>query len=107
MNPRFSLAALLAGLCFISATAQAAQKGDAVYAKACAACHAGGIAGAPKFGDAGAWKARIATGLPALTKSALGGKGAMPARGGHDDLSDDDVKNAVIHMANAAGAKFK
>jgi hypothetical protein len=46
------------------------QAGDAVYKAQCAACHDAGLAGAPKFGDAGAWGARIGTGYEALLTAA-------------------------------------
>lgn len=72
--------------------------GKKVYDTACAACHATGAAGAPKAGDKGAWGARIATGKDALYKSALGGKNAMPAKGGNPSLSDDEVKAAVDQL---------
>lgn len=81
------------------------QAGAAVYTAQCAACHAAGLAGAPKFGDAGAWGSRIATGYEALLNSALKGKGAMGAQGG-GAFSDVEIGRAVVHMANAAGGKF-
>ena len=31
----------------------------------------------------------------------------MPARGGNPALTDSEVANAVVHMANASGASFK
>ncbi|WP_342133191.1 c-type cytochrome [Hydrogenophaga sp. OTU3427] len=84
---------------------RALKGGDAVYAAQCAACHAAGLAGAPKFGDAGAWGARIKNGYEALLTSALKGKGAMGAQGG-GDFDDVEIGRAVVHMANAGGAKF-
>lgn len=81
------------------------QAGEAVYNAQCVACHGAGLAGAPKFGDAGVWAARIKTGYDALLTSALKGKGAMGAQGG-GDFSDVEIGRAVVHMANAAGAKF-
>jgi len=83
------------------------QAGDAVYKMVCSACHDTGAAGAPKFGDAAAWGPRIAQGYDKLIEHALGGKGAMPAKGGNPDLNDIEVARAVVHMANAGGAKFK
>ncbi|KRC11177.1 cytochrome C [Hydrogenophaga sp. Root209] len=79
--------------------------GEAVYAAQCVACHAAGVAGAPKFGDAAAWAPRIATGYEALLTSALKGKGAMGAQGG-GAYRDAEIGRAVVHMANAAGGKF-
>ncbi len=79
--------------------------GEAVYAAQCVACHAAGVAGAPKFGDAAAWAPRIATGYEALLTSALKGKGAMGAQGG-GAYRDAEIGRAVVHLANAAGGKF-
>ncbi len=80
--------------------------GEEVYKAQCSACHAAGVAGAPKLGDAGAWGARIKTGLNALVNSALKGKGAMAPQGGGDH-SDVEIARAVVYMANAGGAKFE
>ncbi len=81
------------------------KSGEEVYKAQCAACHATGAAGAPKFGDAGAWGARIKSGFDALVTSALKGKGAMAPQGGGDH-SDVEIARAVAFMANAAGGKF-
>ena len=81
------------------------QAGDAVYKAQCAACHEAGLAGAPKFADAGAWAARMATGYDALLNSALKGKGAMGAQAG-GAFSDLEIGRAVVYMVNAAGGKL-
>jgi cytochrome c5 len=81
------------------------KAGEEVYKTQCMACHAAGVAGAPKFSDAAAWGPRIATGYDALLNSALKGKGAMGAQGG-GDFDDLEIGRAVAYMANAAGAKF-
>jgi cytochrome c5 len=87
-------------------TASAAADGKATYDGTCMACHAMGVAGAPKFGDKAAWADRIAQGKDTLYKHALEGfqgkSGVMPAKGGRTDLSDDDVKAAVDYMVDAA-----
>lgn len=75
--------------------------GEALYKQACFACHAAGVAGAPKFGDKAAWAPRILTGLDALTNSAVKGKNAMPPKGG-SAASDADIHSAVVYMVNAA-----
>ncbi len=81
------------------------QSGDAVYTAQCAACHAAGVVGAPKFGDAAAWAARIGQGYDTLLTSALQGKGAMAAQGG-GAFSDLEIGRAVVHMVNASGGKM-
>ncbi|HZH07685.1 MAG TPA: c-type cytochrome [Lautropia sp.] len=85
---------------------QVARAGEEVYKAVCGACHAAGVAGAPKTGDGGAWTARVASGLETLVNSALKGKGAMPPQGG-GDFSDLEVAKAVVYMANASGGKFE
>jgi cytochrome c5 len=79
--------------------------GEDVYKGQCSACHAAGVAGAPKFGDAAAWGPRIKTGVDALVNSALKGKNAMPPQGG-GDFSDVEIARGAVFMANAGGAKF-
>jgi len=86
--------------------ASAPRSGEEIYKSVCSACHASGAAGAPKFGDEGAWAARIKLGEKALLHSVIAGKNAMPPRGGGADLSDLEVERAVVYIANAAGAKF-
>ncbi len=82
-------------------TAKAAD-GKGTYDKACTACHAAGVAGAPKLGDKAAWKDRIAQGNDTLYTHAIKGyqgkKGMMPAKGGNMSLSDADVKASVDYM---------
>jgi cytochrome c5 len=84
---------------------RAARSGEEVFKAQCAACHASGAAGAPKFGDAGAWGARIGKGFDALLTSALKGKGNMGPQGG-GDFEDFEIGRGVAYMANAGGAKF-
>lgn len=90
-----------------SGGARALKAGADVYNAACAACHGTGAAGAPKFGDAGAWGPRIKQGFDTLVSHAIKGIRAMPAKGGNPDLDDVEVARAVAHMANSAGASFK
>lgn len=89
-----------------SADPGALKSGTEVYAAQCAACHAAGVAGAPKFGDAAAWAPRVKAGYEALLASALKGKGAMAPQGG-GDFSDLEIGRAVVHLANAGGAQFE
>ena len=82
------------------------KAGQEVYKAQCAACHDAGLAGAPKFADAGAWAPRIKTGYDALLNSALKGKNAMGAQGG-GDYSDLEIGRAVAYLTASAGGKFK
>ncbi|OYT91618.1 MAG: cytochrome c5 family protein [Burkholderiales bacterium PBB3] len=81
------------------------KTGEQVFKAQCTACHTSGAAGAPKFGDASAWGARIKTGYATLLTSALKGKGAMGAQSG-GDFEEYEIARAVVYMANAGGAKF-
>ncbi|WAC73950.1 c-type cytochrome [Roseateles sp. SL47] len=81
------------------------RSGEEIFKAQCAACHATGTLGAPKFGDADAWGPRVKTGFEALLHSALKGKGAMPPQEG-GDASDFELARAVVYMANNGGAKF-
>lgn len=74
--------------------------GEAVYKRACISCHMTGAAGAPKVGDALAWKARINKGAAALVQSAIAGVPgtAMMARGACATCSEDDIRAAVDYM---------
>lgn len=80
--------------------------GEQVYNMACVVCHGAGVAGAPKFGDKGAWGPRVAKGADTLHKHALEGfqgqTGFMPPKGGRVDLADKSIMNAVDYMMSKA-----
>ncbi|WP_237067994.1 c-type cytochrome [Microbulbifer guangxiensis] len=75
------------------------RSGEEVYNGACGTCHAAGVAGAPKFGDAAAWSSRIAKGMETLYSNAINGINAMPAKGLCADCSDEEIQAAVDYMA--------
>ena len=75
--------------------------GKDVYEAVCAACHTSGVANAPKFGDQAAWAPHLQEGMDHLYQTALNGEGAMPAKGGRTDLSEEQVKWAVDYMVEA------
>lgn len=85
----------------VAAAGASSGAGEALYKQVCVACHAAGVAGAPKFGDKAAWEPRIKTGLDMLKASAIKGKNAMPPKGG-SAASEADVQSAVEYMVNAA-----
>lgn len=90
-----------------SGAAKSLQAGEAVYAAACSACHAAGIAGAPRTGDVAAWAPRFKKGFDLLVKHAVEGFKAMPAKGGNPNLDPIEVARAVAFMGNKSGGKFK
>jgi cytochrome c5 len=75
-----------------------ANRGEQVYRAACQACHATGVAGAPKLGDQAAWKPRIAQGIGTLHEHAIQGIRMMPPKGGAMSTPDADIKAAVDYM---------
>ncbi len=90
-----------------SSAPKSLQTGAAVNAAACSACHAAGIAGAPRTGDVKAWAPRIKQGFDLLVKHAVEGFKAMPAKGGNPNLDPIEVARAVAFIGNQSGGKFK
>ena len=95
----------LVWLCAALAVTSAVAATDPVYQQVCAACHAEGVAGAPKVGDAKKWAPLIAEGQVILTAHGYVGIRAMPAKGGKPDLSLKDFAGALVHMVNQSGGK--
>ena len=101
-TPEAAAAAVATAATVQAAAPAKAKSGQEVYQLACAACHAAGLAGAPKSGDKAAWQPRIAQSVPTLYTHALNGIRMMPARGGNASLSDAEVKAAVDYMVAQA-----
>jgi len=72
--------------------------GRQIYVQTCAACHANGVAGAPRFGHREDWAERLATGRIELARSVLRGKGGMPPKGGNASLTDAHAMAALDHI---------
>lgn len=83
------------------AVAASARSAEEVINKACNACHAVGVAGAPIIGDSADWTARSSAvgGLNGLLATAKAGKGAMPPMGLCADCSDDELMSAIKSMS--------
>ncbi len=81
------------------------RSGKEIVEAVCSSCHKAGVLGAPKIGEAGDWAPRVGQGFDGLVKSAIGGKGSMPAKGGDSTLQDDDIKKAVAFMLKESGQK--
>lgn len=81
------------------------MSGDEVYNNVCSACHASGVAGAPKVSDTAEWKKRLSEqGKDSLYKRAINGYKGMPAKGGNPDLSKEEMHKAVDHILSESGA---
>ena len=104
-------AAVLAAGAFVMAdlahAQQAERSGKAVYEAQCQKCHATGVDGAPKIDDRAAWIPRMKQGLDATVRSAARGHGKMPARGGVADLTDAELRAAILYMFYPAAADLK
>ena len=79
------------------------RKGKEVVQAQCAKCHETGVFGAPRIGDRAAWIRRLNRGLDFAVRSAINGHGPMPPRGGMADLTDLELRAAILYMFNPAG----
>lgn len=78
----------------------AERSGEQVVKSQCVKCHQGGLRGAPKIGDREAWIPRMKQGLDYLMRSAIRGHGGMPPRGGQANLTDAEIRGAILYMFN-------
>lgn len=83
-------------------TGVVAQPDMEKYNKSCAVCHAAGVAGAPKTGNAEAWAPRMEKGMEALVLSVKNGLNAMPPKGMCFDCSDEEYRELINYMAASA-----
>lgn len=95
---RVVAAVSLLSICLSTHAVEPAIK--AKYDKSCMFCHTAGAAGAPKIGDAAAWKPRLAQGMDKLLLSVKNGKGAMPAKGMCNNCTDADYKALIEYNIN-------
>ncbi len=91
-------AAAPAGEPATAAVAASGRSGADVFNASCALCHASGLAGAPKPGDAAAWGARLAQGKETVLKHAINGLNAMPPKGACAACSEQELQAAIDHM---------
>ena len=84
-----------------------ARSGEQIVKAQCSKCHADGKGGAPKIGDRDAWIPRLKDGLDNTVRSAMKGHGGMPARGGMADLSDAELRSAVLYLFRGQEAEKK
>ena len=87
--------------------AAGSRSGEQMFQSACNGCHGSGALGSPKVGDNAAWAPRLAKGLPALLKSAVGGLRSMPVKGGVADATEAELARAIVYMGNQSGGSLK
>jgi len=83
------------------------RRGEQIVQAQCAKCHQTGVNGAPKVGDRDAWIPRLKRGVDYLVRSAINGHGPMPPRGGVADLTDSEIRGAIVYMFNPGQASAK
>lgn len=72
--------------------------GKEVYQQACASCHDEGLDGAPAIGDRETWSNRSPLWSAVLFEHSKTGYLTMPAKGAHDELTDQSVEAAGEYM---------
>jgi cytochrome c5 len=83
----------------VSRTTRTTERtGEQIVSARCSHCHRTGVNGAPKIGDKDAWIPRLKPGLDVVVRSAINGHGAMPPRGGMANLSDAEIRSAIVYM---------
>ncbi len=95
---RIVFSACLAITSLVSLTAQAERPADQIYNTYCIACHASGVANAPKFGSQADWLPHIEKGMDTLLMNATKGINAMPPKGLCFDCSDAEMQNTIQYM---------
>lgn len=83
------------------------RRGEQIVQMQCVKCHQTGVGGAPKIGDRDAWIPRLKQGLDLLVRSAVNGHGPMPPRGGLADLTDSEIRGAIVYMVNPSRVPAK
>ena len=82
------------------------KSGAHIYSEVCSACHAKGVANAPKLGDQLAWGKLISEGQVIITAHGYVGVRAMPPKGGKQDLSVDQFAEALNYMVGKSGGNW-
>ena len=72
--------------------------GELIVKKNCKVCHAQGINGAPIIGNKKMWGPRLSQGEAVLIQHAIDGYELMPAKGGNEDLTNEEITLAVQYF---------
>jgi cytochrome c5 len=74
------------------------QRGMHIYNTFCAECHEEGRNGAPRLDDVDDWNLRAMQWSSVLKSHATEGFMDMPQKGGHPELSDQNISDALYYM---------
>jgi len=83
------------------------QAGKKIFQEFCAACHAEKPLidlPAPRINDVKAWAALKQLGIENLLKLTINGVGAMPARGGCFECSDEQLRETIHYILSVSSA---
>jgi len=97
---------------YVQSGNDALQQGRDLWLENCEGCHGYGIADAPVPMQPSDWKYRVIKEKEVLYRHAIEGfigedYSMMPARGGNDELNDEQVKAAVDYMLFLANFYIK
>jgi len=99
------LALALPGHASAFADAPRPRSGEQIVQYQCVLCHGQGLSCAPRIGDRNAWSTRAHQGVERLVSSASRGRGAMPPSGGLADLSEPELRSAIVYMLKRSGVE--
>ena len=97
---------------YVTSSDQFISQGREIWLENCETCHGYGIANAPIPMNPEEWRHRLSKSKDTLYEHAINGfigpdYSMMPARGGNEDLRDEEVKLAVDYMVFLAGYYIK
>ena len=88
---------------FVSQLKGDKNAGEKIFKEFCSTCHAKTPRidiHAPRIGDTKAWAALKKAGMSTLLNITISGAGAMPARGGCFECSDQQLRETIDYMLN-------
>lgn len=87
----------------VAGTAAAADlsEGRRIYVEVCAACHANGVVGAPRYGNREDWEPRLKRSRQDMMRSLFKGRGSMPPKGGNASVTDAQAEAAMEYMLSS------
>lgn len=85
------------------------RAGEKIFKEFCSTCHAIKPVvdiQAPRIGDKKIWHALHRLGIQTLLSMTINGKGAMPARGGCFECSDQQLQETIQYMLDESGSRL-